>query len=205
MKKIHTYAILPNTRTLGPFNRFAIWTQGCPRKCEGCMTPDAQPIDGGKAMCINSLSERIRCTYDIEGVTISGGEPFIQAKALAQLIKSVKIGRDFGIIVYTGYTLRELYHLIEVENDTTIKQFLDQIDILIDGSYIKHLDDGLSLRGSSNQSIHLLTDRYAEIAEQYYKKKERKVEIHLLRDQVFLAGVPGSEMLKSWQNQKLKI
>ena len=205
MKTIRTYSILPNTRTLGPFNRFAIWTQGCPRRCDGCMTPDAQPMDGGKAMCINSLSKRITCVYDIEGITISGGEPFMQAKALAQLIKSVKTGRDLGIIVYTGYTLKELYQLIEVENDTAIKQFFDQIDILIDGPYLKHLDDGLSLRGSSNQTVNLLTDRYAKIVDQYYKKKRREVEIHLLKDQIFLAGVPGPKMLKHWQNQKLKI
>lgn len=198
---LRLYATLPNTRTLGPFCRFAVWVQGCPRCCPGCMTPDARPTDGGYSVDVTALADDIVKTSDIEGVTLSGGEPFLQAEALVCLIEAVRSKRDLGVIVYTGYTLEELRHAVVSEGRTDIGAFLERIDLLIDGPYIIGQDDGLSLRGSSNQVIHSLTDRYAGVADQYYEHPRREVEIHLLKNEIFLAGMPGQEILKKWKER----
>lgn len=91
-----------------------------------------------------------------DGITISGGEPFLQAAELADMLRKVAdlSGEKPGVIIYTGYTLEEL------ETLPGAQELLALTDILIDGPYIRELDDGKSLRGSSNQRVHFLSDRY---------------------------------------------
>ena|GEM_PF-3599356 len=67
---------------LGPFLRFALWVQGCPRRCPGCMTPDARPFHGGTAVEASALAERICMDPDTEGITVSGGEPVERERSL---------------------------------------------------------------------------------------------------------------------------
>lgn len=189
---IRLYAILPQTRALGPYIRFAVWVQGCPRRCAGCMTPSAQAEDGGTLVSINALSRQIIATPDIEGLTISGGEPFAQAEALARLLQKVKTTHDLGVIAYTGYELDELQRM--AVRQKTIDTLLNQIDLLIDGPYIESLNDGLSLRGSDNQGLYLLTQRYTDVLQKYYCRPQRAVELHLHDREVLLAGIPGREM-----------
>jgi anaerobic ribonucleoside-triphosphate reductase activating protein len=194
---IHTY--IAKTGTLGPFLRFAIWVQGCPLRCPGCMTPAALPNSGGELMAISQLAALIQNTPDIEGLTITGGEPFAQAAALVELIEQLKPIKELGVIVYSGYTLKKLQHLAACQPD--IAAFLSVIDLLIDGPYLAALNDGKSLRGSANQQIHNLTGRYATIMNDYYGQPKRPVEIQLGDNDIMLVGVPGEQTLKKWQTQ----
>jgi len=196
---LRIYAVLPRTLALGPFLRFAVWVQGCNRECPWCMTPDARPCDQGTVADTGSLARQIIADSCIKGMTISGGEPFLQPGALSRLIDSVRRERDMGVIVYTGFMLEEL----RLSKDQNIRGLLDRTDLLIDGPYIRELDDGLSLRGSSNQNICLMTGRYAKVAGKYYGQSRRKVELHLLKNEIFLAGIPGPEMLEKWKEKQL--
>ncbi len=195
------YATLDCTRALGPFVRFALWVQGCPRRCPGCMTPQARPLDGGKTVPIRELACRIGSLPEIEGITISGGEPFLQPAALAGLLAMVQTRRDLGVIVYTGFTLETLTQMGKA--DPGVRDFLSAIDLLIDGPYVRELDDGRSLRGSSNQRVLSLTRRYEGVADAWYGVKGRKAELHVLDETLFLAGVPGADMLRRWRNKQL--
>ncbi|MFW6333421.1 MAG: 4Fe-4S single cluster domain-containing protein [Thermodesulfobacteriota bacterium] len=199
---IRLYAVLPQTRALGPFLRFALWVQGCRRNCPGCMTPNARPLEGGCLVEIDRLAADILRTPDIEGVTISGGEPFLQSTALSRLIRRIRARRDLGVILYTGYTVEELREE-GAAGLPGIGGLLGQIDLLIDGPYLEPLNDGLSLRGSANQRIHCLTDRYTEPANRLYGRPGRDVELHYLSDGPFLAGIPGPDTLKKWRNKGL--
>ncbi|MBR4991008.1 MAG: radical SAM protein [Oscillospiraceae bacterium] len=136
--------------TLGPFNRYGIWVQGCSRRCDGCITPEGQPLDGGYEMEVEELCREILREPGLEGITISGGEPYLQAEALAELIEMLRLSADLGVIVYTG----NLYEQIREERLTGL------CDAIIDGPYMKDRDDNKSLRGSDNQRLILLTDRY---------------------------------------------
>ncbi|MCP4701278.1 MAG: radical SAM protein [Gammaproteobacteria bacterium] len=198
LQPICLHAWIPATRTLGPYLRAALWVQGCPLRCPGCMTPAAQPEEGGEQAGIQQLAAALCALPDIEGVTISGGEPFAQAEALAALLNTVQQEKDLGIIIYSGYTLEKLRAL--AEKSSAISALLELTDVLIDGPYVAERNDGLSLRGSSNQRVHALTPRYRDLIAKCYGTPERPVEMHVLQSDVMLAGVPGEETLTRWRD-----
>ena len=145
----------------------------------------------------DALAKRI-AKSSCEGITISGGEPFLQSNALLNLIIKIKEQRDIGVIVYSGFTLDEL------EQDDEMSLLLPNIDILIDGRYIKELDDNRPYVGSSNQIIHYLSSRYTNIGKEYYGANKRRAEIKLSGTQAILIGVPSRNVLKIWQDIKEK-
>ncbi len=189
MSELRVYVKEKNIKTLGPGNRYGLWVQGCNRRCPGCVAEKSQDLNGGTLIDVGGLAWEIICT-DIEGLTISGGEPFLQAKALAELVTLIREKKDIGVIVYTGYLLEELKDVPDAEF------FLEQIDLLIDGPYIKELDDGKSLRGSSNQRVHTLTDRYKDYLH-LYGTEDRKTEVFKHGDFINIVGIPNREKPKS--------
>jgi anaerobic ribonucleoside-triphosphate reductase activating protein len=142
-----------DTRCLGPGKRFALWVQGCARKCAGCIAPSLQDTNGGEVWDISDiLREIVRSGAD--GLTISGGEPFLQAAPLGELVKAARAEiPELNVIVYTGNTYEKL------REDDSSAGLLAQTDLLIDGEYVRELDDGLPMRGSSNQRLIFLTNR----------------------------------------------
>lgn len=181
--KLSVHMREPAVRTLGPGVRYALWVQGCPRRCPGCVAPEAQALDGGTELETGALAWEILLS-GAEGLTISGGEPFLQAEALAELIRTVRRKRDLGVIVYTGYRYEELLA------DPAARALLEETDLLIDGPYVKELDDGKSLRGSSNQRVIPLTERYREELS-LYGRPERPTEAFAHGAEVHYVGVSG--------------
>ena len=185
-----------NTDLLGPYRRFVIWVHGCCFACEGCLAENTK--NGAYTeMSVEDLAQEILMS-DTEGITISGGEPFLQAEALFELITLLKSVRDTGVIIYSGFTLEELQKNADTQN------LLSVTDILIDGRYIKELDDGRAYIGSSNQRLHYLSDRYKNIGQEYYSEKKRRAEIKFTLDKAVLIGVPSENVLKVWQKVKEK-
>lgn len=177
------------TNVLGPAQRYALWVQGCKKRCPGCISPDAQPIGGGYTVEVERLVHEILSQPNIEGITISGGEPFLQQDALCELIDAVRSQRDLGVIIYTGMNYEEVAEL----------PLTSHCDLLIDGEYIEALNDDLSLRGSSNQHIICITDRYADTVEHYYGRPGRKVEFIIENGCISMIGIPSKstkQMLK---------
>jgi anaerobic ribonucleoside-triphosphate reductase activating protein len=145
----------PAVTVLGPGTRYVLWVQGCHRNCPGCIAAKSHDPAAGKEIPVNALAVEIALS-GADGLTISGGEPFLQAEALAELVRQIRQKRPMGVIVYTGYLYEELLAMPEA------KPFLDEIDLLIDGPYVQALDDGKSLRGSSNQRVIPLTEQYLD-------------------------------------------
>ena len=142
------------SRVLGPGSRYVIWVQGCLRHCPGCITPESRPIDGGVEIAVTDLAADIILNTSIDGITISGGEPMLQAEALAQMLQIVHSVRPkLSVIVYTGETYEKLCTKPQVQT------LLEYVDVLIDGEYIEALNDGIGMRGSSNQRIIPITHR----------------------------------------------
>ena len=178
---------------LGPGTRFVLWTQGCPRRCKGCMTPDSQSMTGGREMSVSDIAKLILMSGR-NGITISGGEPFIQSKELCELILAVRAHTDIGVIIYTGYTYEEL----NSSEDAYQKHLLELTDLLIDGPYIDELNDGKNLRGSSNQHVIALTERYADYVGEYGSKKA-EIEFFMNENGMAMVGVPDKETLKRFK------
>lgn len=159
---------------LGPGRRVILWFQGCSLACPGCMTPDAMPRLGGRWTRLRAIQRYVRKVQPIEGLTISGGEPFQQASALAQLLGFCKQA-NLGSIVYSGYTLRELER--RSTRDADVRSALGLADTIIDGRYDHSNNTGVGIRGSVNQKVHMLSDRYSAFAERFENDARRQEHI----------------------------
>ncbi len=195
--KLRIYQTIPQTRVLGPFTRFALWVQGCPMRCKGCMTPDALSFEGGDEIDVETLAAKIVATPKIEGITISGGEPFVQANELNRLLHIIQQEKQLGVIIYSGYQLTQLQRMAKQEK--AIQLLLEHCDLLIDSPYQAQHNDGKALRGSANQHIHLLSPRYANSGQNHYANTQRAVEAHVQKDGVMLVGIPGQATLQHWE------
>ncbi|WP_156036852.1 4Fe-4S single cluster domain-containing protein [Ruminococcus sp. HUN007] len=176
------------TDLLGPFLRSVLWVQGCSRNCPGCIAAHTHSPDGGKTVRIAEIAKEFAGAAETEGMTVSGGEPFHQADRICRLTGEIRKSRpDYGLIVYTGYTYEEL----SFSDEKPVKELLKLTDILIDGAYVQELDDDKGLRGSSNQRVIQLTDRYSEHMEMYINPAARKSSYEINGEYFRMTGIPS--------------
>lgn len=144
---------LPRSAANGPGERFVVWVQGCPLGCAGCWNPDTWSFARRNVCEVADLSAAIRATQGIEGVTFTGGEPFAQARALAELGRALQES-GLSVFVFTGYDLEEL-------TEDAHQALLGVTDVLVSGRFVQaERAGGLTWRGSRNQRVHFLTPRY---------------------------------------------
>ncbi len=171
----------------GPGKRAVVWLQGCQRECEECFNPKSWSFEINQLISVEHLVEKILNNSKNIGVTFSGGEPFWQAPALTEVAKKVK-AVGLNVMSFTGFTLEKLQSEYA---PACSKELLQQLDILIDGAYVKSLaiNDPNSLVSSSNQRVHVfnpeLKDKLDWASDQ--------IEIHILKDgSRIITGFRGS-------------
>ncbi len=197
---INVHSIIPCSRVNGPGKRLVVFFQGCIRKCLGCFNPGTHSFKKNQLFSAEDIFQNF-LQPDIEGITVSGGEPFLQAEGLLQLLKTAKEKYGLSTVVYTGFSYEELLcrKLIkEKETMVILRQAQDDnkgamepchselvellsnhIDVLIDGPYKDEMKEPTLLaRGSANQRILFFSDRYQE--EDFYMPA--KVEIIISKD-----------------------
>jgi anaerobic ribonucleoside-triphosphate reductase activating protein len=151
---IRVHAFEPGSRTNGPGLRAVVWFQGCTLACPGCFNPATHdPAGGYEADAAALVSDILALRQGIEGLTVSGGEPFQQPEALLDLLGRLD-GSALGRLVFTGYTLEEVLAL------PLGRSALAHVDAIIAGRYVAALRLARGLMGSANQTIHLLSGRY---------------------------------------------
>lgn len=136
----------------GPGLRMVVWTQGCIHNCKECHNPQTHDLCGGYEEDTQNIMDKIKTLKLQRGITLSGGEPFLQQEALEEIAKEAKDNK-LDVWAYTGFTLE---YLLDTKNPKRFKNLnlLKQIDVLIDGKFeIKKKDFTLKFRGSSNQRI----------------------------------------------------
>ena len=183
---LRIYMTASCSEVLGPYKRFVIWVQGCNKRCNGCISKDSWDLGGGELISVDELSEKIIGQPAIEGITISGGEPFLQQEELCMLIKKIQERRDIGVIIYTGLN----YHEIQGT------ELANLADLIIDGEYIEKQNDNKSLRGSSNQNIICVTERYKDLISEYYGIQGRKIELIFSDGVSRMIGIPPKAFMK---------
>jgi len=185
IESINVASICASTNSLGPGNRFALWVQGCPFKCKKCIAPQWIPFKIANIIKIDALAKTIIDNQKISGITISGGEPMMQARQISNLLRKIKKYRpELNTIIFTGFTKKQLVW-DEAQN------LLSLTDLLIDGQYVDHKNDNIGLRGSSNQKFHFLTDRLLSYKEEILKNRPN-IEFHVLDDGVLMTGLPST-------------
>jgi anaerobic ribonucleoside-triphosphate reductase activating protein len=149
--------LIERTDVLGPGHRSAVVVQGCHLRCRGCIATATHPLRGGTEIAIEDLSARLTAVPDVAGVTFSGGEPFLQAPALARLIDLLRQRRpSLSAMSYSGYRVEWL----RTRGSAAQRALLSRLDLLVDGPYVERRHAPLRWRGSRNQRIHALSPRH---------------------------------------------
>lgn len=135
----------------GPGIRFTVFTQGCPHHCEGCHNPQTHDFNGGSEADTDEIISKFLSNPLLDGITLSGGEPMCQAKALVPVAKAAK-EHGLNVITYTGYTYEQL---IDGANETNgWRDLLEYVDFLIDGRFeLGQRSLELHFKGSKNQRV----------------------------------------------------
>ena len=176
--------ILFPVTTLGPGKRLGIWVQGCNRFCKGCSNPELQIFDESKDISPDKIFEAT-INLGFDGVTISGGEPFLQIQDLRALVECYLDAGYEDILIYTGFGLNELVD----RNDENINFILTHIAVLIDGPFDVNLVDSVPLRGSSNQNVWILNSKYKNEYEKLLME-DKTVDIFCFEDDIHFIGIP---------------
>lgn len=177
-------------------SRFGIWLQGCNLACPGCCSRDTWGIGPRHDVPWSFFAATLEFSLSakpLNGITISGGEPFLQKAALTALVREIRaiqgrLGTDWDILLYTGYRFEEIAACTDI---------LNEVDMLVAGPYDVALPK-TDLRGSSNQTLHWLTDcgrsRYSE-AWLTGSGQDNSLSLAIAGNDLVWAGLPHQEDL----------
>ncbi|HEX2827277.1 MAG TPA: 4Fe-4S single cluster domain-containing protein [Burkholderiales bacterium] len=178
---------------LGPGKRIGLWLQGCSIRCKGCVSQDTWPADPTKAIEVAELLAWCKRASDgrLDGVTISGGEPFDQPEGLAALLDALRRWRrraslDFDVLCYSGYPLKTL------ERDHAA--ILDRLDAIVPEPYVDALPLGNVWRGSRNQPLVPLSARgrarYSKLVDAPADAAGKHMQVAVEGGRVWMIGIP---------------
>lgn len=155
--KIEIAGIVRESIVDGEGIRFVVFVQGCPHHCPGCHNPETHDVGRGRVVDTCYLIGLLDGNPMLSGVTLSGGEPFLQSAACAEIARAAhRMGKN--VWAYSGWVLEELQEM------PSAAALLSEVDVLVDGPFVlekKTLD--LPFRGSSNQRIIPLRDGKPEV------------------------------------------
>ena len=132
--------ILPCSFVNGEGSRYVVFTQGCPHRCKGCQNPETWDFSGGVEMSPTEIATDFRKHRLLDGITLSGGDPFCQQEECIALLDLLP---DVNVWIYTGYEYEEIC-------DTPLAK---RADVLVVGKFVKELRFEGKMFGSSNQRI----------------------------------------------------
>ncbi len=148
---IRLYGLVTDSIVDGPGFRTSVFTQGCPHHCPGCHNPGSHDFDAGTVYALDDVEAKFSKNPLLDGVTLTGGEPFCQAAACAELARRAH-ARGLNVWTYTGYTYEKLRDM--AASDPDVSALLDATDVLVDGPFLlseRSLE--LDFRGSRNQRL----------------------------------------------------
>ena len=173
--------------TLGPGRRIGVWFQGCAIRCAGCISPDTWDPNMGKTTLGDVIASIAPWVPHADGLTISGGEPFEQPDALAEFLEAWRALSDADVLVFTGFEFTAV--------ERWLRTHPGLVDAVVAGPFRLDEPQTVALRGSDNQTLHLLTLK----GEQHFAGYERPAEagdrrLDLMLDEdggAWFAGIPG--------------
>ena len=173
-------------RALGPGRRIGLWVQGCAIRCPGCISADTWRQGTGQVTVASVLERLGEWAGASDGLTVSGGEPLDQQGSLAELLRGWRALSPKSVLVFTGYDW------------SVARAFFDEhralADAVIAGPYNAIEGQTLALRGSDNQTLHVLTP-LGEAFSAYERERtpaDRKLDAMFDEDgSVWFAGIPA--------------
>lgn len=191
-------------RVLGPGTRAGLWLQGCTIRCFGCISRDTWPADETKAVEVEAILDWVRALSpaDVDGVTISGGEPLDQPDALLELLRGLHewrgtLGHPIDFLCYSGRGWEE------VQRDFAAQ--LTLLDAFVPEPFVQGERTDGALRGSANQRVIPLTalgrERYNDDALTGELAGQRaQVQVAVDGEAVRFIGIPKQGDMSALRN-----
>ena len=132
--------ILPCSFVNGEGARYVIFLQGCKHHCKGCHNPETWDFDGGTEMTVEEIAADFKKRRLLDGITLSGGDPFFQQNACVELLNLLS---GVNVWIYTGFEYEEICHT----------ELAKRADVLVTGRFMKELACDGKMYGSSTQKI----------------------------------------------------
>ena len=132
--------ILPCSFVNGDGARYVVFVQGCKHHCDGCQNPETWDFDGGTEISVSEIAADYRSRRLLDGITLSGGDPFFQQE---ECIKLIRLLEPVNVWVYTGFEYEEI-------KDTELAKLAD---VIVVGRFVKELACEGKMYGSENQKI----------------------------------------------------
>jgi anaerobic ribonucleoside-triphosphate reductase activating protein len=132
--------ILPCSFVNGDGARYVVFVQGCKHHCDGCQNPETWNFDGGYEITVQEIAEDFKKHRLLDGITLSGGDPFFQQDACLNLLNLLP---GVNVWIYTGFEYEDIC-------DTELAKMAD---VLVTGKFVKELSCEGKMYGSSNQKI----------------------------------------------------
>lgn len=184
--------VVVGSYTNGPGKRIVIWVQGCTINCKGCFNEELQPhaarhlVDPELfAIKIVDLCKDNKC----EGVTLSGGEPFQQSKALTKFIGVIK-DNSLTVTCFSGYKSTTLLN----SKDPDVIALLRKIDILIAGKFnATNKYSNRTWYENPDKNIIFLTSTYDSSDARF----DESVEYIIKDDYLCITGFP--DLVDNWK------
>lgn len=186
MTLIRLHRVYYPVTALGPGKRLGIWVQGCTRGCPGCLSPEMQPREGIQ-VAVDTVVKNIPEDIRPDGLTISGGEPFDQPEAVAEMMRWFIQRYSTDVLVYTGYTLAEL----RARRDPATDEILSNVAALVDGPYQRQKNFGRGWMGSENQQLYVyrFPERYRN-----FSTAQRTLQAVQEAQRLLFIGIPPQNM-----------
>lgn len=175
---------------LGPGNRLAMWMIGCHKRCKKCANPELQMFDKTKDISVEYLKNMILKIgiERIDGITISGGEPFAQPFELKKFLQKIS-SKVEDILVFSGYTYEELLKI----QDSNVQECFKYIGVLISGEYIDEKNDNkTALIASTNQKMYYFRENLRKKYKKYMDGG-RQIQNVFWKDELMSIGIHNSE------------
>jgi anaerobic ribonucleoside-triphosphate reductase activating protein len=168
---------------LGPGRRVGFWVQGCDLGCKGCVNQTLWSNNGGRSMeVVDVFNWLLTLDVKLNGITLSGGEPFQQYESMIAFLHLVKEKTNLDVYCFTGYYLRELEVLFPD------KLFYRYMDFLVDGRYVAERHEDMNVKGSANQTLYQIESGVAVALEAL---PSQRWSVQVSRDnQIYMSGIP---------------
>ncbi len=148
-EKVRIAGVVRESIVDGPGIRFVVFAQGCPHHCLGCHNPATHDFGGGQLVAVDAIIREMKKNPLLDGLTLSGGEPFGQPQGFAALASQAQAA-GYQVMTYSGYTYEELLD----KKDPQCQRLLGHTDLLVDGRFEADQKSlRLRFRGSKNQRI----------------------------------------------------
>jgi anaerobic ribonucleoside-triphosphate reductase activating protein len=158
--------------------RYVLWVQGCDLACVGCWNQHTWSFEDKILKSVDEIFAQIQSLEDkLDGVTFTGGEPFLQASELSKLSLLIKENTTLDIQIFTGFTKEELSENVQIE-------LLKYTDILVAGRYD-------SSKKNNNQTTYILNKNVDN-----WKFNNSDIEIDIDEDgNIKLTGYPTNKLI----------